>query len=115
MSAQPDQRRKLELDDYKKMRLYLDQNYTIREVASTFAVSTKYVKRVAQGKFTFLADGSTTFSAAPDDSTIVPLPPVLETCSGCGYSYGQSGLDQHYQIYTSGFTKELECAILIGR
>jgi len=114
MSAMPhDARRKLEMNDYKKIRLYLDQNYTIREVAATFNCSTKYVKRVAQGEFTFANDGSVTFSTAPDhiDPPMVQLP----TCSGCGMSFGQSGLQGHYDTYTSGGTKALECGVIFGR
>ena len=108
-----DARRKLSPDDYSKMRLYLSMDYTIREVASTFGVSTKYVKRINAGEFTFANDGSVSFTTAPD--SVVPQPPILDTCSGCGLAFGQSGLQSHWSIYTSGFTKELECGALIGR
>lgn len=110
--SQTDARRKLAPGDYSKMRLYLDMDYTIREVASTFGVSTKYVKRVNQGEFTFSPGGTVRFTTAPD--SVVAPPPVLESCSGCGMSYGHSGLQTHYAIYTSGGTKALECGTLIG-
>ncbi len=108
-----DQRRKLEPEDYGRIRYALDMNYTIREVASVWNVSTKYAKRIREGHFTFASDGTVTFSTAPDHTD--PLPLKMPTCSGCGMSYGLSGLESHYAIYTSGNTKELECGALIGR
>lgn len=108
-----DARRKLDPEDYSRIRFSLDMNYTIREVASQWNISTKYAKRIAAGQFTFAPDGSVSFTTAPD--SVIPQPPVLETCSGCGYSYGQSGLATHMATYTSGGTKSLECGLLIGR
>jgi hypothetical protein len=106
-----DMRRKLDSADYSKIRLYLNMNWTKRQIASVYHISTKFVSKIEDGVFTFAEDGSTKFVLAPDGPREYYFnAPAQFLCSGCQMGYGSlSGLAVHYAIYTSGNTKELDC------
>ena len=82
-----DQRRKLSQSDYQLIRWeYHFGNDTIRQIANTHDISTKYVGKLL--------------------GTLTNLPQELEIpkheCSGCGYSFTYSGLLAHFEAWTSG-------------
>jgi hypothetical protein len=112
VSEKTDLRRKLEAADYSRIRMMLSSNYTKREVADLYHVSTKFIGKISDGYFTFNADGSTSFTMTQDP--ITPEFALSFPCSGCLYSFGSfSGLQAHYAVYTSGGSKALECMNLI--
>ena len=106
-----DMRRKLEPLDYSRIRLYSDMNFTIRELASEFSISTKYVKKVLGATLQFNEDGSVRFLMTSDN----PVPQIERLpCSGCGMGFNdRSGLMLHMEIWTSGNTKPLDCSGLM--
>ncbi len=113
MSEKLDQRRKLDVGDYSRIRMMLSSNYTKREVADLYHVSTKFIGKISDGYFTFNADGSTSFTMTQEP--IMPEFALSFPCSGCGYSFGSySGLIGHYAIWTSGNTKALSCMAMIA-
>ena len=111
--SQTDQRRKLNLLDYSKIRVYNDASFNIRELASEFGVSTKYVKKLLGATVIFNEDGTTRWLMAADSNTVAPQIERLP-CSGCGMGFNdRSGLMLHWEIWTSGNTKELDCATVM--
>lgn len=105
-----DMRRKLDLLDYSRIRVYSDMNFTIREMASEMGISTKYVKKILGATVQFNEDGSTRWLMIADSNTIAPQIQRLP-CSGCGMGFNnRSGLMLHMEIWTSGGTKELDCS-----
>ena len=112
MSTKIDGRRKLEPEDYSRIRMMLGSDYTKREVAALFGISTKFVGKVSDGFFTFNADGTTSFTMTAEP--VMPEFALNFPCSGCHYSFGSfSGLQMHFAIYTSGGSKPLECMNLL--
>jgi hypothetical protein len=92
--------------------MMLSSNYTKREVADLYHVSTKFIGKISDGYFTFNADGSTSFTMTQEP--VMPEFALNYFCSGCQYSFGSfSGLQAHYAVYTSGGVKPLECMNLI--
>ena len=85
-----DLRRKLEPLDRQRIHFGYWNNSTIRELANTYGVSTKYIKRI-------VTKSGEAFTS--------------EECSGCGYTFSHSGLILHYAIWTSGFTHPLACMV----
>lgn len=113
MSEKLDLRRKLEQTDYSRIRMMLTSNYTKREIADLYGVSTKFIGKISDGYFTFNPDGSTSFTMTRD--AITPEFALSFPCSGCSYGFGSySGLLAHYAVWTSGGTKELSCMNLIA-
>lgn len=91
-----DKRRKLSPSDYQLIRFdVLVMGHTIRQEANQHGISTKFVKKLI----------STTNTEAQ----------MTFTCSGCLYQFTGVDLQNHFAIYTSGFTKPLECGQLIVR
>lgn len=114
-----DQRRKLAAGDYSKIRTYLDIGMTKREIATLFHISTKYVTKIEDGEFHFSEDGTAKFVMFPNpeerpSTTWRAMSANPFPCSGCGYSFGSaSGRLLHYEIWTSGGAKELDCMTMI--
>lgn len=90
MEDRVDERRKLSELDYKRIRFMVEcQDMTIRETATAYGCSTKYVKRL--------------LNQVRTDVT------AMVTCSGCGYGFVD--IRTHYETWTSGFVHELSCGL----
>lgn len=83
-----DLRRKLELEDYQRIKFLATQGFTIRELSTEYGISTKYVKGIIIG--------------------VKPITPVnlepailLEQCSGCHRSFETSGYTEHLSIWVN--------------
>jgi hypothetical protein len=112
MSEKLDGRRKLVEGDYSRIRMMLSSDYTKREVAALFGVSTKFIGKIQDGYFSFNPDGSTSFTMTQE--WVMPEFALTYPCSGCHYSFGSfSGLQMHFSIYTSGGSKALDCMNLL--
>ena len=119
MTEQPpvDQRRKLTTSDYQKIRFYASQNFTIRDLAGEFGISTKYVNKVLAATVTFDSSGQVQFVMAPDAST-VPTPVAVGSSfvcqannGGCGRWFSSAAdLSGHWSFWTSSGTQTLNCA-----
>ena len=82
-----DQRRKLQLLDYSRIKLYATMGFTNREIAHEYGISTKYVRGILKGD-------------KPTVPIILDQLQVLDTCSGCGRSFStNSGYSEHLEIW----------------
>ena len=95
-----DLRRKIEVEDYQQIRFLSHINYTIREIATEYGISTKYVKKILDKKV----------------GTQEPQVEYMEvrhiSCSGCGRMFSFSGIGEHYTVWTSG-NQPLSCFITV--
>ena len=96
-----DLRRKIEVEDYQQIRILSHINYTIREIATEYGISTKYVKKILDKKV----------------GTQEPQVEYMEvrhiSCSGCGRLFDYSGIGEHYIIWSSG-GNPLSCGLTIA-
>lgn len=90
-----DLRRKLELEDYQRIKYLATQGFTIRELSTEFGISTKYVKGIIIG--------------------VKPITPVnlepqitLEQCSGCHRTFDLRGIGDHLSIWANA-SGTLDC------
>ena len=99
VSGTIDLRRKIDVEDYQKIRFLSHINYTIREIATEYGISTKYVKKILNKQVGTIPD--------------VELMDVRHiSCSGCGRLFDYSGIGDHYSIWTSGLNP-LSCGLTI--
>lgn len=96
-----DLRRKLEVDDYQKIHNLDAMNYTIREIATEFGISTKYVKKILNNQV-----GSNWRSGRD----LVYEDIRHHECSGCHRLFSFSGIAEHFAIWTSG-NNPLSCLV----
>lgn len=83
-----DLRRKIEEEDYQRIRFYSFMNYTIREIATEFGISTKYVKKI--------------LSRQVGNPQVEYMEVRHFSCSGCGRAFSFSGIGEHFSIWSSG-------------
>jgi hypothetical protein len=106
-----DQRRKLSPLDYQRIRFYYSsQNATVRELASTFGCSTKYVKKIL--------DDTNIQRGGPDrpgwdDQTKMVITWEINVCDSCGRSFGTSGLQDHINIWTASGSQPISCSTVM--
>ena len=85
-----DLRRKIEKSDYQKIQFEVNViGMTIREVANERGISTKYVSKILDGLI----------------GEVPQWEPTLDrrfSCSGCLRIFTNSGLWEHFNIWTSG-------------
>lgn len=96
-----DLRRKIEPDDYQKIRLFDYMNYTRREIATEFGISTKYVKKILNGE------------VGHETPPLTLLEVRHYSCSGCNRTFSYSGIGEHFAIWTSG-NNPLSCIITVA-
>lgn len=123
MTEQPltDQRRKLTTVDYQKIRFYASQNFTIRDLAGEFGISTKYVNKVLDATVTFDQAGDVHFVMGPDASTVPTMPVIgstnvcLTASGGCGRWFSSAAdLSGHWSFWTSSGTQTLNCVSVMA-
>lgn len=88
--------RKLEFTDYQKIRMMYENAYTIRAIAGTFSISTKYVRRLLDKPLLEIASGAVVWDKPIEAD-------YQHRCSGCNRPFEQtSQLESHYSSYLSG-------------
>ena len=110
--------RKLTDSDYAKMRWESDNNYTIREIAATHGVSTKFVNRVLHATVQFDISGNVHFAMGNDYqaalSTTQAIGSSFNCTTGCGrYFENQASFDFHVGFYTESGAHSLTCSTVM--